>query len=127
MTTDIVKIKHIIIVILVIIVFILIMIGKGNDRIDKDITKAVSREAGVSITDAVPEQIESVSNEVRNKQVSEKSMSAEAEIEEEVAQHISGKLMTAPGSIEEKNQHISGTLTLEKKSTEDQTQHISGK
>ena len=45
------NIKHIIIIILIIIVFLLIMIGKGNDRIDKDVTKAVEtvEKASVSI------------------------------------------------------------------------------
>ncbi len=120
------NIKHIIIVILIIIVFLLIMIGKGNDKIDKDVTKAVSQEAGISTGDAAPEQKAETSNEDSEQQEIEKSISPEAKSGEEAAQHISGKPMTAPDSIEEKDQHISGVPTPEKKSAEDQNRHISG-
>ena len=100
------NIKHIIIVILIIIVFLFIMIGKGNDKIDKDVTKAVSKETGISTRETVPEQKAETSNEDREQQVIEKSKSAEVK-SEETTQHISG-ILVAPGSIEKKDQHISG-------------------
>ncbi len=119
------NIKHIIIVILIIIVFLLIMIGKGNDDIDKDVTKAVNQEAGISTKKTVPEQKAETSNEDSEQQVIGKSISAEAKSKEEAAQHISGK-MEAPGVRKEKDQHISGVPTSEESSTEGQSAHISG-
>ena len=110
------NIKHIIIVILIIIVFLLIMIGKGNDKIDKD----VSKETEISTRETVPELKAETSNEDSEQQIIEKSNSAEAKSEEEAIQHISGKPLIAPGSIEKKDQHISGVPTL------GQGAHISG-
>ncbi len=78
------NIKHIIIVILIIIVFLLIMIGKGNDKIDKDVTKAASNETGISTRETVAEQKAETSNEDSKQQVIEKSKSAEAKSEEDL-------------------------------------------
>ena len=113
------------IVILIIVVLLLIMIGKGNDKTDKDVTKAVGQETGIPTRDAVSDQKAKTTNKDSKQQEIEKSISVEAK-SEEATLHISGKQLVAPGGTEEKDQHISGMPTSKESSTAGQRAHISG-
>ncbi len=113
------------IVILIIVVLLLIMIGKGNDKTDKDVTKAVGQETGIPTRDAVSDQKAKTTNKDNKQQEIEKSISVEANSEEATV-HISGKQLVAPGGTEEKDQHISGMPTSKESSTAGQRAHISG-